>query len=84
MEIGGKQGIQDMPQAVIMERGPGEPWLQQVQHAPLFQPSPHFVEGLIPIQDREDQGLDPTPSREHRRRVGGKETVDPGGDFPAS
>jgi hypothetical protein len=84
MEIGGKQGIQDMPQAVIMERGPGSPWLQQVQHAPLFQPSPHFVEGMIPMQDREAQGLDPTPRREHMRRVGWHEIVDHRGDLQRS
>jgi hypothetical protein len=38
---------------------------------------------MIAIQNREDQSLDPTPSREHMRRVGREEPIDDSGDFQA-
>jgi hypothetical protein len=47
-----KQRIQDVAESVVMERGPREPRLQPGQHAPLFQPLPHFVEGMIAIENR--------------------------------
>jgi hypothetical protein len=31
---------------------------------------------MIPIQHREDQGFDPTPTREHRCRVRRDEAID--------
>jgi hypothetical protein len=62
VEIGGKQGIEDMSQAVIIEGGTREPRLQQRHHATLFEPSPDLVEGMMPIQNRKHQGFDPTPT----------------------
>ena len=37
----------------------------------------------MPIQNREHQGCDPTPTREPMRRVRGDETVNHRGDFQA-
>jgi hypothetical protein len=34
--MGGKQGIEDMPEAVIMECGTAELWLEQGQPPSLF------------------------------------------------
>jgi hypothetical protein len=76
VEIGRKQRLEDAAQAVIIERGACESRLQQRQHPPLFQPFPHLVEGMMPIENREDQGFDPAPTREPMRRVGRDETVD--------
>ena len=70
IEIGGKQGIEDVPQPVIIECGPREPRLQQRHHPALFQPFPHLIEGMMPVQNGEHQGFDPTPTREPMRRVG--------------
>jgi hypothetical protein len=81
VEIGRKQCLEDMAQAVIMERGACESRLQQRHHPPLFQPLPHLVEGMMPIQNREHQGFDPATTRELMGRVGRDETVDHGGDL---
>jgi hypothetical protein len=81
VEIGGKQRIEDVAQAVIIERGACEPWLQQRQHPPLFQPLSHFVEGMMPVQNREDQGFDPAPTREPVCRMGRDEAVEQSGDL---
>jgi hypothetical protein len=66
-----------------MERGTREPRLQQRHHATRFQSSPDLIEGMIPIQNGEDHGFDPTPTREHMRRVGRDEAVNPGGNLQA-
>jgi hypothetical protein len=67
-----------------MERGARESWLAQGQQAPLCQPLPHCVERMIAIQNREPAGRDSTPSREHMRRVGREETIDPRGNLQTS
>jgi hypothetical protein len=36
---------------------------------------------MIPIQKGEAQGFDPTPTREHMRRVGRDEAIDRGCDL---
>ena len=38
---------------------------------------------MMPIQNREHQGFDPTPTRKPLRRVRGEETVNDRGDFQA-
>ena len=81
VEIGRKQRLGGWAQAVIIERGACEARLQQRQHPPLFQPFPHLVEGLMPIQNREDQGFDPATTRELVCWVGRDEAVDHGGDL---
>jgi hypothetical protein len=51
-----------VPQAVSMEGGPCYPRLQQPHHAMLFEPSPDLLEGRMPVQHREPQGCDATPT----------------------
>jgi hypothetical protein len=82
-EIGRQQGIQNVPEPVIMQRDPREPRLQQRHHPTLFQPLPDFLEGMIAIQHREHQGFHSPPSREPRRRVGREKAVDHCGDVQA-
>jgi len=84
VEIGGKQRLEDAPQAVILERSPGEPWLQQWHHPALFQPFAHLVEGMRPVQNREDQGFDPAATREPMGRMGRDETINECGNLQAS
>src|SRR5262245_38214428 len=60
VEIRGKQGLEDVPETVIIERDTYQPRLQQRQHTPFFQPSPHLIEGMVAIQNGEDQGFDST------------------------
>ena len=75
VEIGRQQGIEDMPQAVIIQRGTCQPRLAQRHHAALFQPFSHLVEGMMPVQNREDQGFDPATTREPVCRVGRDEPI---------
>jgi hypothetical protein len=49
VEVGRQQRIEDVPQPVSMERGPCEPRLKQGQHAALFQPLPHLIEGMMAV-----------------------------------
>jgi len=83
VEISGKQRIEDVPQAVIIERSTCEPRLQQRDHASLFQPSPHLVEGMMPIQNGKHQGFNSTPTREPMRRMGRDKAVNHGGHLQA-
>jgi len=81
VEIRGKQGLEDVPETVIIERGTCQPRLQQRQHPPFFQPSPHLIEGMMSIQNGEHQGFDATPTREPMRRMGRDEAVNYGGNL---
>jgi len=42
---------------------------------------PLVIEGMMPVQNREHQGFDSTPTREPMRRVRGDETVNDRGDL---
>jgi hypothetical protein len=54
VEIGGKQGIEDLPQPVIMERGACEARLEQGEHPTLLQTCPYFIEGVMAIKNRQE------------------------------
>jgi hypothetical protein len=84
VEIGRKQRIKDVPQAVIIEGGPRSSRLQQRHHATLFEPSPYLIEGVMPIQNSKNQGFDPATTREFMRRMRGNETVNDRGNLQAS
>jgi hypothetical protein len=58
-----------------MQCGTCSPRLQQGHHPTLFEPSPNLLEGMMPVQHREHQGFDSTPTREPMRRVRGDEMV---------
>ena len=77
--MGGTQRVQDVPSPVIMESGPREPRLQQRDHAALFEPSPHLIKGMMPIQHGAHQSFDSTPTRKPMRRMGRDEAVNSGG-----
>jgi hypothetical protein len=79
----GTQRIEDVSQAVIMERGSCQPRLQQRYHPAFFQPFAHFVEGMMPVQNRQDQGFDPATTREPVCRMGRDELINERGDLQA-
>jgi hypothetical protein len=83
VEMGRTQRIAEVPHTVIVAGRTREARLQQRDPPPLFEPSPDLIKGLMPIQNREHQGVDPTPTRERRRRVRGEETVNDRGHFQA-
>jgi hypothetical protein len=49
--------------------------LQEREHATFFQPFAHFVQGMMPLENGEDEGFDLTPTREAMRRVRRDEAV---------
>src|SRR5262249_26400031 len=83
VEIGRKERIKAMPQAIIIEGGTREARLPPRSHATLFEPSPSLVKGMMPIQKREHQGCDPGTTRAPMRRVRRDETVNDRGDLQA-
>jgi len=84
MEVGRTQRLQAMPQPIVMPRGSREPWLQPRHQAMLFQPFAYLVKRRVALEKRQHPGCDPTPTREHKRRVGGKEALKHGGHLQAS
>src|SRR5205823_6008988 len=73
-----KQGIEDLPQPVIVERGVLEAGLEQGYHPTFLQTCPHLIEGMMPIENRQEQGLHSTATREDMRRVRRAAGIDEG------
>src|SRR5262245_41896082 len=59
-----------------MERGSREAGLEQGDHATLLQTCPHLRERMMTIENREEQGLHATATRENRGRVRRTESID--------
>ena len=59
-----------------MERGTGEARLEQGDHATLLQRRAPLIEDLMPSENREEQGLHATATREDMRRVRRAEGID--------
>jgi hypothetical protein len=64
VQMGRKQGIEDLAQPVIVQRRGGQARLQEGQHPSLLQTRSHLREGMMAIKNREEQSLDPTATRE--------------------
>jgi len=84
VEMGSPQRIAEGPHAVRIEGGTCEARLQPRSHAALFEPAPHLLEGMRPIEHGAPQGFDPTPTREPMRRMGREEAVKPSSNLQAS
>src|SRR5262249_50747686 len=69
VEIGRKQRLEDLPQPVIMERCSREAGLEQRDHATFLQACPYLVERMMAIENRQQEGLHTTATREDMRRV---------------
>jgi hypothetical protein len=76
VEIGGKQGIEDLPQSVIMERSACEAGLEQGYHPTFFQACPYLIEGMMAIENRQEQGLHSTATRKDMSRMRRAEGID--------
>jgi hypothetical protein len=59
-----QQRLQDLPEPVIMERGAREAGLEQGDHTTFLQAGPHLRESMMAIENREEQGLHATATRE--------------------
>jgi len=82
--MGRQQGSEAVPQAVSMAGGPRAPGLQPPHQAALFPPLAHLLEGMMPVQNGQHQGCDPTPPRAPRGRRGRDEAIAQRGAFQAS
>jgi hypothetical protein len=80
-EMGRKQRIEEVASPVILERSARESRLHQRHHATRFQPLSPLGEGMMPIQNSEDQGFDPATTREPVCRVRGDEAGNHGGNL---
>jgi hypothetical protein len=54
VQIGRKEGIQELTQAVSVARGGGQPGLKEGEHASLLQTRPHLIERLLAVQTRQE------------------------------
>jgi hypothetical protein len=75
-ELRGKQRIENLTEAVIVQRGSFQAILEQGEHPTFLQTCPHFIEGMMAIENREKQSLDPTATREDIGRVWSAEGID--------
>jgi hypothetical protein len=76
VEIGGNQGVEDLPQSVIMERGACEARLEQGYHPTFLQACPDLLEGMMTIEHRQEQGLHATATRKDMSRRWRAEGID--------
>jgi len=76
VEIGGKQGLEELPPSIIMERGACEAGLEQGYHPTLLQACPSLIEGMMAIEHRQEQGFYATATREDMRGVRRAEGID--------
>jgi hypothetical protein len=51
VQIGGKQGIKDLAQSVIMHHRGGQVRWEEGQHAAFLQARPHFIQGTMVIEN---------------------------------
>jgi len=64
-----KQRFEALPQPVSMERGSRQARLEYGYHPAFLQTCPHLIEGMMAIQNRQEQSLDPTATGEDIGRV---------------
>jgi hypothetical protein len=78
VELRGTQGIEDLSQPIIMERGSREAGLEQGYQPTCLQACPDLIEGMMAIKNRQEQRLHATATREDVRGVRRAEGLDEG------
>src|SRR5215831_1416538 len=76
VELCGKQRLKKLAEAVIVQRRSSQAILEQGEHPALLQTYPHLIKGMMPIENRQEQGLHATATREHMGRVRRTEGID--------
>src|SRR5262249_21191450 len=76
VELRGKERIENLAEAVIVQRGSAQAILEQGEYPALLQTCPHLIQGMMPIENRQEQGLHATATREHMGRVRRTEGID--------
>jgi hypothetical protein len=76
VEMRGKQRLENLAEAVIVQRRSSQAILEQGEHPALLQACPHLIEGMMAIENGQEQGLYSTATREDMRRVRRAEGID--------
>src|SRR5262249_36686648 len=76
VEIRAKQRIENLAEAVIVQRHSSEAILEQGEHPALLQSGSHLIKGMMPSETGEEQGLHATATRENMGWVWRAESID--------
>jgi len=60
VELRGTQRLEHLAKAVIVQRRSSQTILEQGEHPALLQARPHLIEGMMAIENGQEQGLDAT------------------------
>jgi hypothetical protein len=80
VEVGGTQGLKDLPQAVIIERGTLEASLEPGEHPARLYAGSYLLTRMRAVQDGSQQRLHPVATGAPRGGMGWKHTIDDSGD----
>ena len=80
IEVCGKQGIEDLAQPIVMQGSAFQPRLEEREHPTLLQPGAHLIEGMMPVQNRQNQSFHAPATREHVHRVWREQAINDGGN----
>ena len=72
LERCGTQRLQDLPQPRLMQGSRREAGLEPGDHATLLQACSHLIQGRMPIENRQEQGLHATAARAYMGGGGGQ------------
>jgi len=80
VDVGGTEGLQNLPSAVIVACCLPDAILSEREYPALVQPSPHLIEGMMPVKPCENPCLHAPATGEPMGRVRMDQAVDDGGN----
>src|SRR5262249_44077285 len=80
VELRGKQRLENLAEAVIVQRRSSQAILEQGEYPALLQACPHLIEGMMSIENRQEQRFYTTATREDMRGVWRAEGINKGSD----
>src|SRR5262245_16716146 len=69
VELRGKQRLENLAETVIVQRRSSQAILEQGEHPALLPARPYLIEGMVPIENRQEQRFYATATREDLRGV---------------
>src|SRR5215510_5429386 len=76
VDLRGKQRLEHLAEAGIVQRRSSPAILEQGEHPALLQACPHLREGMMPVENRQEQSFYATATREDMRGVRRAEGID--------
>lgn len=80
MEVCGQEGIEALAQARVTQGGARQPRLEEREHPTLCEPGAHLIEGMMPVQNRQNPGVHAPATRAHMCGVRRQHAVNDGGN----